>query len=170
MKRLTTTALFLSLLFISAQPPKTTAVVPVSLKDQTILVNIIPGFLSENNYQQQANAIEDKQLREVFDNFEITTLRSVFRNRYNDEGKLKEPLPQTRKSLLSGWFELELGHSFDADELICSLKQLTVVIDAMVDISLPLRPDIAPNDTNFGSQWHLNNPSNAGFDIDAQAA
>ncbi|MFT3737646.1 MAG: S8 family serine peptidase [Breznakibacter sp.] len=170
MKRLILTISFVAVLLAALSVLTDKDKIQVVSGENTVLVKLPPGILSEENYEHPVKEIGDKCLQKRLSKFGITTLRSVFRNRYNEQGRLKEEVTSSGKSLLSGWFELSLSSAFDTGEFITMLKQQNSVIDAVVDVPLSLKPDIAPNDVNYGSQWHLNNPANPNFDIDAEAA
>ena len=58
------------------------------------------------------------------------------------------------KDLLKGWFELDLDEKFDAEEFVALLKQQDDVISAFIEAPTFLEPCVAPNDTDYGSQWH----------------
>ncbi len=168
MKRLILIALFPGLLFIFTSSTNNEVSVPLVHKEHTILLKLVPGILPEESYKQEVSSITESSLRKVLQKFAVTSLRSVFKNRYTKAGKLKESVKG--KNLLTGWFELSLRSQFEVIELIKQFKQLSMVIDAGVDAPISLRPSIAPNDTNYMSQWHLNHPFTPNFDINAESA
>lgn len=170
MKKLILTLFCLSLLIISDFLTIDEKASQVITSKNTMLVKLSPGVLSEENFSHPVTGIENMSLQRILSKYKVADLRSVFKNRYNEYGKLKEEVCQSGKNLLSGWFELDLDNEFATTEFIGMLKQLDVVVDAFIDAPLPMLPDIIPNDTNYGNQWHLNNPSNPNFDIDAEAA
>lgn len=142
MKRLIFIVLFPGLFLVFTSSPDNEVSVPASQEEHTILLKLVPGTLLEENYEQGVSGIEESNLRETLQKFAVTSLRSVFRNRYTEAGKLKEGIAW--KKLLSGWFELTLTGKYGVDELTTQLKQLSVVIDAVTNAPIPLRPDIAP--------------------------
>ncbi len=50
------------------------------------------------------------------------------------------------------------------------MDKMESVIHTMLNSPIKLDFDATPNDSNFGSQWHLYNPSYPNFDIDAKQA
>ncbi|MCH6198665.1 S8 family serine peptidase [Aquiflexum sp. LQ15W] len=71
---------------------------------------------------------------------------------------------------MRNWYVIQPLEKYNADLLVEKLMDCEKIIVAMVNRPLRLEFDAVPNDTNYGVQWHLNNPSQPQFDIRAQGA
>jgi subtilisin family serine protease len=140
----------------------------VDKKEQyRIIAKIDTKIVSNNTLTVKTGAIKSFDIQELFKRFKVKKIQSVFRNRYNDEGKLKNL--NTRYSL-SGWYQIMFPQEENTHEFIHLLKKKEGIQNAYIETPVRVRPAISPNDTDYGSQWHLNYPWNPIADIDAELA
>lgn len=114
--------------------------------------------------------IPNSELKNFLVDYEINHLQSVFSNRYNENGLLKEEYKNTDKHLLKGWFELEINNFYCFPDFIAKLELFDEILHADEEEPIPLEPALIPNDPDYPLQWHLNNPANPNFDINAEDA
>lgn len=139
-------------------------------RENTIIVKLSPGIVSDEKLTHALKEINQNDLSKLLHKFGIASLSSVFRNRYGEQGRLIKKTLASGKQLLNGWFEMRLNEEFDAEDFVDQLRKQDGVIYASIEKPMPLKPAVAPNDSNYGSQWHLNNSNNPNFDIDAEEA
>jgi subtilisin family serine protease len=129
---------------------------------------IIPG----NTLITKTENIKSESIRKLLERFNVLELQVVFRNRYNNDGKLKKPMTDKsrNKIYLGGWQEILLADISKAAELVDLLKKEEGILEAYIEKPFFLKPCIAPDDTEYGNQWHLNSIAHSDADIDAELA
>ncbi|MQY79163.1 MAG: S8 family serine peptidase [Bacteroidetes bacterium] len=124
----------------------------------------VPG----NTLITKMENIQSESIRKLFERFNVLELQAVFRNRYNNDGILKKPMTDKNKIYLGGWQEIFLSDINQADELVDFLKKEEGIFEAYIEKPVLLKPCIAPDDTEYGNQWHLNSIAHPDADIDAE--
>lgn len=148
--------LSLSILMLITVPAISQSPLKVDKKEQyRVIAKIDTNIVSNNTLITKTEAIKSPEIEKLFKRFKVKEIQSVFRNRYNDEGKLKNL--NTRYSL-SGWYQIMFPQEKSTHEFIRLLKKKEGIQNAYIETPVRFRPAISPNDTDYGSQWHLNYP------------
>ncbi|MBN1650452.1 MAG: S8 family serine peptidase [Bacteroidales bacterium] len=137
---------------------------PVNIK---IIAHFNEEVISGNTLITQVNDIKDKNIRKLFARFDVVELQAAYTNRYNNKGFLKQDI---NTSTPSSWQHIILKDNGRAEKLVAKLKKEKGVLNTYIEKPIELRPGIAPTDSEYGSQWHLNSISSPLADIDAEQA
>ena len=132
-----------------------------------IIVNLDTAIISGNILTTQTSNIKQKNIRELFKQFNVQKIQAVYRNRYNKIGKIK---PGINTESTDIWQQIIMSDNRKAAELITLLKNEKGVLNAYIERPLPFKPCVAPNDAQYLSQWHLNSTSCPNADIRAEQA
>src|SRR3972149_1607361 len=136
-----------------------------------IIVNFDKRVISEKFLVNEIPNIQSVGIRQILRQFNISNLKAVFTNRYDENGLLKPLLNKTiNQNFNENWQQIRMDDRNRAIELVNLLKKERGILNAYIEIPLPLKPCVAPNDPNYSSQWHLNYPSNPSADIKAEQA
>jgi len=137
-----------------------------------IIVNIDNEIFTSNTEVSNVHTIQSERIKEIMKSFDIKTLRAVFRNRYDDNGVLKNSNINTLKQFndLNCWQEIIITDYGKTQEIIKILNKEAGIKTAYVEYPIIIKPCISPNDTQFGNQWHLNSFANPNSDIRAENA
>lgn len=139
--------------------------------DKTKIILKLPeDYINHEYYIHDIDEIPNPELKDVFADYEIKSFQSIFSNRYNEHDLLKEEYKNTNKHLLRGWFEIEAKNFYYLHNLVSTLKKFDEILHAFIEEPIKLEPALIPNDPDYPLQWHLNNPGNPNFDIDAEDA
>jgi len=102
----------LSILMLIAFPAISQSPLKVSLKQPyRVIAKIDTNLVSNNTLTTKTDAIKSIEIEQLFRRFNVNEIQSVFRNRYNEAGKLKNI---NNPYNLSGWYQiifLSLPHS-----------------------------------------------------------
>lgn len=140
----------------------------VDKKEQyRVIAKIDTNIVSNNKLVTKMEAIKSPEIKKLFRRFKVKEIQSVFRNRYDENGKLKNI---NNRYNLSGWYQIMFPEEENTREFIHLLKKKERIQNAYIETPVRFRPAISPNDTDYGSQWHLNYPWNPIADIDAELA
>jgi len=132
-----------------------------------IIAKIDTNIVSTNSLITKAEAIKSPEIKKLFKRYNVKEIHSVFRNRYVDEGKIKN---NNKRYNLLGWFQIMLPEKENTSEFIHLIKKEEVIQNAYIETPVSIKPSVIPDDPNYGSQWHLNYPWNSVADIDAELA
>lgn len=70
--------------------------------------------------------IQSKNIRKLFERFNVIELQAIFRNRYNSDGIFKKTMTDKSRIHLGGWQEIFLSDISKAAELVEFLKKKKV--------------------------------------------
>jgi subtilisin family serine protease len=137
--------------------------------DMKILLKFKDGDIDEFKYINTLRDVKNDKLTKLFKGFGIESFKAVFKNRYNEDGILKKDILSKNNRLnLENWRQLEVATETLATKLIEKLNKNQLVEKAIIERPMIFNPHIAPNDTDYEDQWHLNNTDNT--DINAEDA
>ncbi|MCX7593627.1 MAG: S8 family serine peptidase [Fischerella sp.] len=143
-----------------------------SLENIKVIVKFRTGVFSPEKFQHTIEEILSDSVQSVFKEFDVEFMEAVFRNRYDDSGRIKaEVLKFSNPYFLEGWRVVTLSKDL-ANVFITKLKQLDEVEEVFIQEPMRIKAAIAPNDPNYagGGQWHLDDPIFPDADIRAEQA
>jgi len=103
----------------------------------------VPGniLITKTEYIQSENN-QSENIRNLFEQFNVIEIQAVFRNRYTNDGILKETIPNKSSIHFGGWQELILSDISRAPELVDFLNKEEGVIEAYIEKPVLLKPCI----------------------------
>lgn len=136
-----------------------------------IIVNFDKGVVSEKSLITDIQLIQSEDIRQIFRKYKIPYVKAVFTNRYDENGLLKPVLFKTiNQNANENWQQITIDDINRAIELVNMLKRERGILNTYIETPLTLKPCVAPYDSSYSSQWHLNYPSNPSADIKAEQA
>lgn len=128
--------------------------------------------ISDNDYLTVcSDDLHFQNIKKHIQYYGVKKIQAVFRNRYTNEGKLKlNQINTTQSKELALYYQILIDDKEDAQELAEVLKREGEVELAYIEYPINIKPSIVPNDTQYGSQWHLKSLYNPLADIDAEQA
>lgn len=132
-----------------------------------IIVKFEKEFTNSDSRIIYPNEFKDRELSNIFRDFNINELFPVFKNRYNNLGYIK---PEIQKDGLELYRQFLLYDKSIADDFISKAQSTKGIDIAYIEEDVMIKPCVAPNDTEYSDQWHLNSTINPFADIDAEAA
>jgi subtilisin family serine protease len=141
----------------------------VFIKKESYLIKVKDGVINDLHLINDINEVESKALRNLLKKLGVKHITNVFKNRYDQLGRLKTNL-KTSLSELNEWYLIEIPVSDEPFNLIEELLDNPEIINVQLDIPIKLKPDVFPNDIFYNSQWHLNDESGFNYDINASQA
>ncbi len=161
-------------LFVSSdyQPEELSKATNVPPEDLKVLIKFKEGQFSPEVYEHNIDDINSFRVRGIFKDFCLFTMKAVFKNRYDENGRLKQNLPASNQYYLEGWQEILFTSKYQAEHFITTIIEQPEIEQALIEEPILIKAAIAPNDPEYvnNNQWHLNNPAQPASDIDAQAA
>lgn len=132
-----------------------------------VIIKFEEDIINPEMKQFPVSGINSIAIKEVFENENIEYLEAIFKNRYNDNGELIQSKIKNKLNL-ELWRRVQVKEE-NIQSFISNLKDLKGVNQIVKEQLIALLPDAEPNDPAFQSnrQWHLNNPGNPVFDINA---
>jgi subtilisin family serine protease len=137
-----------------------------------IIVNFDKTVVSGNYIITEVCNIQSDSIRKLLKQFNVLKVRAVFTNRYDEKGLLK-PLQDKvyDQDSFGNWHQIIFKYDkCKATELVEMLKKEKGVLNTYIEVPLPFKPCVAPNDPNYSSQWHLNSTYYPAADIRAEQA
>jgi len=136
-----------------------------------VIAKFSENIISGTTLITKTKSIQSKSLRELFKKYNVKELHAVFRNRYNERGKLKSVTNKnSNKGGLNTWQEVLLSGNKNANEFVELLKKEKGIIKTYIEKPIFLKSFIAPDDPTFQFQWHLNSIDHPNADINAEQA
>lgn len=128
-------------------------------------------FKSSTEFTNVQN-IQSDRIKEIMELYNVKTLQAVFRNRYDDNGNLKNTniTSSEQFSDLNCWQEIIIPDFNHSEEVVNILNNEKGIQTAYIEYPVFVKPSIAPNDAQYLNQWHLNSLVNPNSDIRAENA
>ena len=142
-----------------------------SNENSRVIVKFSSGTISEKTLITKTESIQSQSLREIFTKYNVKELRAVFRNRYDDRGKLKHNTNKnSNKEDLNNWQEVLISGNQNANKFVELLKKVKGISKSYVEKPILFKPFIIPDDPTYQSEWHLHSVAYPNADINAEQA
>ena len=132
-----------------------------------IIANFEKGVVEDKTLFSTMDVVQNRNIKELFIRFDVDKVKAVYTNRYDENGFLK---PDIKSSIPGTWQQIIISDIDKAEKLVTKLKEENGVIAAYIEKPVEIKPCIAPTDSEYGNQWHLNSTSFPMADIDAEQA
>lgn len=112
-----------------------------------------------------------ENIKKLLKQYNVKEIYAVFRNRYDNNGNLKSTKINSSKSKeLSYYRRILINNKENAQKLAELLRKEKDILKAYIEEPVFFKPAVTPNDSDYNSQWHLNDPIHPDADIDAEQA